>query len=80
MYKLTKKKGNKTTMRIVRDENNAFIGCIGTVRDLSALQLLIGNYPESHLDKWIFIKGVDGELIQEFNSKDEIKAHLGIVR
>ena len=78
MYRLTNKKGNETTMRIVRDENNAYCGCIGTVKDLIALNLLLGDYPQNCLDKWLFIKGTDGEVIQEFNTKNEIKAHLGI--
>lgn len=78
MYRLTNKKGNETTMRIVRDDNNTYVGCIGTVKDLSALDLLIGNYPSDRLDKWLLINGKDSEEILEFNSKDEIKTHLGI--
>jgi hypothetical protein len=79
MYRLTNKKGNKTTMRIVRDASNAYIGCIGTVKDLVELKLLIGEYPASSLDKWLYIKGRGAEVILEFNTKDEVKSHLGIL-
>ena len=76
MYRLANKKGNTTTMRIVRDDNNDYRGCIGTLKDLYSLNIILGNYPCENLDKWLFIK--ENEEVLEFNSKEEIKTHLGI--
>lgn len=70
MYKLYKIKNNTDSIRILEKDGER-IGTIGTAADYVKKDLL-EEYDKNSLDKWLVIKQ-KGEVIEEYNSKDEIK-------
>lgn len=73
--RIGKRKGDSSSIRIVRKVNGDWLGVFGTVKDLQDNELLIGKYPETE-DKWLLIIGANAEGCKSFDTRDELKVYL----
>ena len=74
-FRIVKKKGDESTLRIVQHPAGDFYGAFGTVEDLCKKDLLIGEYPET-MDKWVLIVGLDATEILQFDDRASVKKYL----
>ena len=73
-FRIGRKKGDESTVRIVRRLNGDFYGVFGTVEDLCKQELLLGEYPTT-MDKWVIIIGADAAAIHQFDDRASVKAY-----
>jgi hypothetical protein len=68
--RVTKRKGDESTVRIIREDNGAFYGVIGTVADLLAARIF--EICDASEEKWAFIRSCENEVSANFyDTRDE---------